>query len=66
MPDACKVAGCSVCVVKDERLKEDTVLYRYPFSNVNLDSRICLGNNALPVYYAAAADRGASGAGTEG
>ena len=50
MPDARKVAGCSVCVVKDERLKEDTVLYRYPFSNVSYDGRICLGNNALPVY----------------
>lgn len=50
MPDAHKVAGCSVCVVKDERLKEDTILYRYPFSNVSGDGRICLGNNALPVY----------------
>ena len=30
-----KVAGCGVCVVKDERLKEDTILYRYPFSNVS-------------------------------
>ena len=45
-----KVAGCSVCVVKDERLKEDTILYRYPFSNVNGGGHICLGNNALPVY----------------
>jgi hypothetical protein len=50
MPDTHKVAGCSVCVVKDARLKEDTILYRYPFSNVNGDGRICLGNNALPVY----------------
>ena len=50
MPDAHKVAGCSVCVVKDERLKADTILYRYPFSNVSSNGRICLGNNALPVY----------------
>ncbi len=45
-----KIAGCSVCVVKDERLKEDTILYRYPFSNVSGGGHICLGNNALPVY----------------
>ena len=50
MPDAHKVAGCSVCVVKDERLKESTVLYRYPFSNVSSNGLICLGNNSLPVY----------------
>lgn len=50
MPDARKVAGCSVCVVKDERLKKDTVLYCYPFSNVSSNGYICLGNNALPVY----------------
>lgn len=50
MPKDHKVAGCSVCVVKDGRLKEDTVLYRYPFSNVGSDGRICLGNNALPAY----------------
>ena len=37
-------------MVKDERLKENTILYRYPFSNVSRDGRICLGNNALPVY----------------
>ena len=50
MPDTHNVAGCSACVVKDERLKENTVLYHYPFSNVSRDGRICLGNNALPVY----------------
>ena len=50
MPDAHKVAGCSVCVVKDERLKESTVLYRYPFSNVSSNGLICLCNNSLPVY----------------
>ena len=50
LPKDHKVAGCSVCVVKDGRLKEDTILYRYPFSNVSRDGRICLGNNALPLY----------------
>lgn len=50
MPSEGKVASCSVCVVKDERLKPDTPLYRYPFSNVSTDGRICTGNNALPVY----------------
>jgi len=46
----CKVAECALCVVKDERLTLDTPLYRYPFSNVSSDGRICIGNNALPVY----------------
>lgn len=45
-----KVAGCRVCVVKDERLTPDTPTYRYPFSNVHGDNRICTGNNALPIY----------------
>lgn len=34
MPKEKKVAECYVCVAKDERLKEDTPLYHYPFSNV--------------------------------
>lgn len=46
-----KVVQCRVCVVKDERLNESTPLYRYPFSNVDQSNgRICLGNNALPIY----------------
>ena len=39
-----------LCVVKDERLTPETPTYTYPFSNVYGDSRICTGNNALPVY----------------
>ena len=50
MPKERKVAGCRVCVVKDERLTLDTPTYRYPFSNVHGDNRICTGNNALPIY----------------
>lgn len=50
MPKEKKVAECYVCVAKDERLKEDTPLYHYPFSNVYHDLRICTGNNAMPVY----------------
>ncbi len=50
MPKEGKVAGCRVCVVKDERLTPDTPTYRYPFSNVHGNNRICTGNNALPIY----------------
>lgn len=44
------MAGCRVCVVKDERLTSDTPTYSYPFSNVGGGGHICTGNNALPVY----------------
>ena len=50
MPQEGKVAGCRVCVVKDERLTPDTPTYRYPFSNVHGNNSICTGNNALPIY----------------
>ena len=50
MPQEKKVADCYVCVTKDERLTADTPLYHYPFSNVYNDLRICIGNNALPIY----------------
>jgi len=50
LPREGKVAGCGVCVVKDERLTPDTPTYRYPFSNVHGDRSICTGNNALPVF----------------
>ena len=45
-----KVAESALCVVKDQRLTPDTPTYYYPFSNVGGDGRICIGNNALPVY----------------
>ena len=50
MPREAKVADCYLCVVKDERLTPDTLIYYYPFSNVHEDWRICTGNNALPAY----------------
>lgn len=50
LPQEGKVAGCSVCVVKDEGLTPDTPTYYYPFSNVGSGGHICTGNNALPVY----------------
>lgn len=50
MPVEGKVAGCSLCVVKDERLTLETPTYWYPFSNVSVSGQICTGNNVLPVY----------------
>ena len=49
-PESGKVLNARLAVVPDERLNADTVLYRYPFSNVHDSFGICLGNNALPVY----------------
>ncbi len=49
--DTQKVAGCRLCVVKDEILTPDTPTFYYPFSNVSSgNGGICIGNNALPVY----------------
>ncbi|MFI3293289.1 MAG: hypothetical protein SNI70_07195 [Rikenellaceae bacterium] len=45
-----KVTDYRVCVVPDGSLDSDTVLYKYPFSNVGVSGHICLGNNALPRY----------------
>jgi len=50
MPDCGKIGDARLAVVKDERLTPNTATYVYPFSNVYGDNRICLGNNALPVY----------------
>ena len=50
MPDCGKIGDARLAVVEDERLKPDTMIYTYPFSNVHGDHRICLGNNALPIY----------------
>lgn len=50
MPKEGKVAGCSLCVVRDGRLAPDTPTYYYPYSNVHSDKRICTGNNSLPLY----------------
>ena len=45
-----KIVDARLAVVKDETLTPDTPTYAYPFSNVYGNDRICLGNNALPVY----------------
>lgn len=50
MPAEGKVAGCSLCVVKDEKLTLETPAFWYPFSNVSDAGHICTGNNVLPVY----------------
>lgn len=50
MPDCGKIGGARLAVIKDEKLTPETPTYTYPFSNVYGDNRICLGNNALPVY----------------
>ena len=49
MPAVGKVGGCSLCVVKDEKLTLDTPVFWYPFSNVGDSGHICTGNNVLPV-----------------
>lgn len=46
MPQEGKVAGCRVCVVKDERLTPDTPTYCYPFSNVH-HRRFCVDGLGL-------------------
>ena len=45
-----KVTDARLCVVKDEKLRQETPTFHYPFSNVYGDHRICTGNNALPIY----------------
>lgn len=50
MQDCGKIGDVRLAVVKDERLMPDTAIFTYPFSNVFMDHRICLGNNALPIY----------------
>ena len=46
-----KISGCRMGVVADERPTMETVMYRYPFSNVGgTRGDICIGANALPKY----------------
>ena len=46
-----KISGCRMGVVADEKPTLDTVMYRYPFSNVGSSmGTICIGRNALPQY----------------
>ena len=43
-----RVQSCQLAVVKDEKLTEESVMYKYPFSNVNGYS-LCVGRNTLPI-----------------
>ena len=46
-----KISGCRMGVIADERPTMETVMYRYPFSNVGGSmGTICIGRNALPQY----------------
>lgn len=45
-----KVIGCALGVVVDEVPTPDTIMYRYPFSNVHADGNVCTGNIVLPRY----------------
>jgi hypothetical protein len=42
-----RVNAVSVCVVEEGRLKPESKLYEYPFSNVT-GFRMCIGNNVMP------------------
>ena len=44
-----RISGCRLGVVSNEsNLKPTTPMFKYPFSNVSSDNRICIGNNSLP------------------
>ena len=48
-----KIGECRMGVVADEKPTMETVMYRYPFSNVSSTrGDICIGANALPKYKA--------------
>lgn len=48
-----KIGECRMGVVADEKPTMETVMYRYPFSNVSgTRGAICIGANALPKYKA--------------
>ena len=44
-------SNCRLAVVPDGRLTPNSMLYHYPFSNVYMDTSICIGAaNSLPTY----------------
>ena len=46
-----KIGECRMGVVADEKPTMETVMYRYPFSNVSgTRGAICIGANSLPKY----------------
>ncbi len=43
-----KLENTRVFTLKDEKPTEKSVLYRYPYGNVQDDGRVCWGSNTLP------------------
>lgn len=43
-----RVQSCYIGIVKDERLTPESLMYKYPFSNVS-GYRLCTGNNTMPI-----------------
>lgn len=44
------VSACRIGVIADETPTPDTIMYRYPFSNVDSSGSLCIGTNTLPQY----------------
>lgn len=44
------VSACRIGVIADETPTPDTIMYRYPFSNVDSSGSLCIGANTLPKY----------------
>ena len=44
-----KLQNLHVVAVKDKEITNETIIYRYPFTNVNGIGRVCLGNNLFSV-----------------
>ena len=44
------VSACRIGVIADETPTPDTIMYHYPFSNVNSSGSLCIGANTLPKY----------------
>lgn len=42
------VSACRIGVIADETPTPDTIMYRYPFSNVDSSGSLCIGTNTLP------------------
>lgn len=43
-----RISSVKLCVIADEKPKESTPIYRYPFSNVHDSFSVCIGSNSLP------------------
>lgn len=48
--DTGRMADCAIGVIADEEPTMNSLMYRYPFSNVYSDGKVCTGNNVLPKY----------------